>query len=467
MKAVDLVTIEKMIPIFKEGVEANAIEVARVIDSNENSIQYDIVVGKGLYEIGEKAIYVQPDYTIPMNYLFLEYHAPFGDPHKSRLGKKGRVRAIKFNLNFEGSSDPIYSYGVLLPFKTFSEWLVTEMGTPNFPKDIAIPLKKAYNSFELGLMTAAELVKQFDFSNPDFPYQEILGIEKYVADDSIDGSQHSGMEKGDFPSFLYKTDEETIQNHRKEVDGCHERGEILSFTQKRDGSSITEFFRINPIEKTEQIGICSRKYEKKLDQRYTAAYKDGEIILHPYFHPERKLKGWFNDETRTFYTKEEAEQTFEPVIEIQKDSWIDTDTKFGYLNKLVEYCRKYNVTLCLRGELIGAGNKGSGNKLNSDAKVESKVVWFGVDDLSSGVSKRIHYGLEHNLEKFCDEVEFEYTKELFCGVFTYEDIITKAHEYFKMMEETTGVIPEGCVIRTKYSNNLSVKYINPRYDSKL
>ena len=107
MKPVDLVTIERFIPILKEGVPANAIEVARVKGSDGESIQYDIVVGKGLHQIGGKGIYIQPDYTIPLNELFLEYHAPNGEPKNSRLGKKGRVRAIKFNLSFEGSSEPI------------------------------------------------------------------------------------------------------------------------------------------------------------------------------------------------------------------------------------------------------------------------------------------------------------------------------------------------------------------------
>jgi hypothetical protein len=455
MKAVDLVTIERFIPIFKEGVPANAIEVARVKGSDGESIQYDIVVGKGLHKIGGNGIYIQPDYTIPLNELFLEYHAPFGEPKNSRLGKKGRVRAIKFNLSFEGSTEPIYSNGILLPWSEFEKWFTIEWNKQP-AEGSKIPD-----------------IKVTSFDDPEFPYQEVLGVEKYVADDNLEGSQPKGMTEREFPSFLYKTDEETIQNHRKAVDRCYADEEVLSFTQKRDGSSITEYFRLNPlaesaptVEDEQEFGICSRKWEKKLDQQYVAGYKDGEVTLHKYFHPELKIRGWMNDQSRDFYTEAEAAEKFEPVMEMQKDAWVDTDRKFGYLASLIAFCKQNERQLCMRGELIGAGNKGSGNKLNSDARTDAHVVWFGVDDLSQGFSRRIHYGQEHNLETICEELGFEYTKELFSGVFSYDEIIAKAHEYFKYMKDTYGVIVEGVVVRTKYSNNLSIKYINPEYDAK-
>jgi len=185
MKVVDVVTIEKLIPILKNGEEANAIEVAMVKNSDGDSIQYHIIVGKDLYNIGDSAIYIQPDYTIPLNNLFLDYHAPQGDPKKSRLGKKGRVRAVKFNFNFADSSDPIYSNGVLLPWGVFLEWYDEQVNMPE-------------NKGSLPMLNSDEFYEEL---------QEILGVEKYIASDSLDGSQPAGLTKGDFPSFLYKTDE--------------------------------------------------------------------------------------------------------------------------------------------------------------------------------------------------------------------------------------------------------------------
>lgn len=470
MKPVDLVTIEELIPIYKNGEPANAIEVVRIKNSDGESIQYNIVAGKGLHIIGNKAVYIQPDYTIPLNDLFVEYHAPHGEPSKSRLGKKGRVRAIKFNFQFVGNTDPIYSNGILIPFVEFENWLERELGKENSPihtmtLPFNIDMVDTIETLMDGTATGKDLIKHIDFNGLVFPYQEVLGVEKYVADESHQGGGHAGLEAGDRPSFLYKTDEETIENHKNTVDSCYEDKEVLMFTIKRDGQSITISIRKDPVSVTHEWEkrICSREKEKKLNQIQVSAYKDGETVLHPYFHPELKVKGWFNDSTNTFYTKEEAEQ-FEAVLTEVRDNWVDTCKRYNVLEKMLEYCQKYDVQLAMRGEIIGGGVQNKKN--NYDAKLpEKKIIWFGVDDLSSGVARRIHYGQEHNLIKVCEELGFEYTTELFRGVFTYDEIIAKSNECFKQIKEKDGILIEGVVIRSVYSNRLSVKKICDEYDS--
>lgn len=431
MKVVDVVTIESLIPIFKNGEPANAIEVSRVKTSEGESCQYNIIVGKNLHKIGDKAIYIQPDHCLPDTDLFKEYIAPGGDPKKSKLGKKFRIRSVKFNFNFESESDPIYSNGVLLPYKELSDDL-----------------------------------KQKIEEDTEFDIQSYLGITKYVSDDSLESGQMSGNVKGDRPSFLYMTDETTIENLKSHVERCYDNAEILTISAKRDGSSISEYCRKNNDNEYD-IGICSRKQEKKLDQQYVQAYKENGVLLRKHYDQETKITGWFNEATNTFYTNEAIAELsqFEAIMAEHRDAWVDTDRKFGYLEKFLEYCKKNDAELVLRGELVGAGNKGSGNKLNQDAKGESKVIWFGVDDLSSGFSTRVHFGQQHNLKSVCEELGFEYTVELFEGCFTYDDIIRKGKEYFKYMKDTYGQIVEGIVIRSKYSNSLSVKYINPEYDA--
>ena len=425
MKPVDIVKIDKIIPIFKNGEPANNIEVARIIDLEGNSCQFNIIVGKGLYEIGDKAVYIQPDYCIPERELFIEYFAPFGDPKKSKLGKKGRIRAVKFNFNFENEMDSIYSNGILMKLSTI----------PGFDENCDL--------------------------------QEYFGVIKYVSNESF-GSNNNGLIKGDLPYFLYETDETRIEYLKEHIDKCYNEKHILSFSVKRDGSSISLFFKKDNINPSEYIfGVCSRNQEKKLEQEYISGYKDDDIIIHPYIIKETREKGWFNDLTQKFYSDDDVQQ-FEPVITVVKDSWVDTTKKYGYLDKLIDYCKKYNVQLALRGELVGAygGSKGSGNKLNPDAKGDGKVIWFGVDSLESGTAKRIHYGEEHNLKKICEELELEYTQEIFEGVFAYDDIIKFCDEYFKKIKDESGQIIEGIVIRSKYSNVLSCKYLNNEYDSK-
>ena len=123
--------------------------------------------------------------------------------------------------------------------------------------------------------------------------------------------------------------------------------------------------------------------------------------------------------------------------------------------------------MALRGELTGQGNKGSGNKLNWDNKLERDIIWFGVDDLSSGFAKRINYSdPENNLKTLCEKLGFKYTEEINEGVYNYDGIIKYCNSVFKKIKEETGQIIEGIVIRSKYSNKLSVKYINPEYDAK-
>jgi len=432
MKAVDIVIVNELIPIYKNGEEANAIQVARIKDREGNSCQFNIIVGKGLYNIGDNVIYIQPDYCLPDTELFKEYIKPGNDPSKCRLGRKGRIRALKFNFTFKDDVNPIYSNGIIIPSSE-----------------------------------CAEVVSKALVDN-EYDLQTELKVIKYVAEDSFD-SQRSGMSKGLLPSYLYQTDEVRIENIKEHVELVYQEGEILGGTMKRDGSSASISVRLNPIStvKEYELSVCSRALEKKLDQKYVSAYKEEGVLLHPFFNKETNIRGWMNDATNTFYTNDEAASKFEPIMTEQKDAWVDTVKKHDYLNKLLEYCKTNNVQLALRGELIGEGNKGSGNKLNADAKSgPSKIVWFGVDDLSSGHATRIHYGQKHNLKEVCEALGFEYTEELFEGKFTYDELIKKCNEYFEKVKTETGRIVEGIVIRSKYSNRLSCKFINGEYDSK-
>lgn len=443
MKPVEIVTIAELIPIFKNGEPANAIEVAHVQDREGNVSQFNIIVGKGLYDIGDEVVYIMPDYCIPPTVLFQEYYAPGGDMKKSKLGKRGRIRAVKFNFSFENSIDPIYSNGIILPLKLVEDYIVVKRVT------------EGGDSVDTSIIP------------PERNLQEELQVIKYVAEDSLEGGNHSGLTKGELPSFLYATDESRIESIKKHVDKVYEEGEELGFTLKRDGSSITLYARMDPVDGP-TYGICSRNQEKKLDQTQTTGYKDVDgIIMHRFYDKETETKGWKNDFSGKFYTDEEVAALNLEAVEIDvRDAWVDTCNDSGCTEKFIEYCNKYNVQLAIRGELIGQGNKGSGNKLNWDARDKSRIVWFGMDDLSSGHATRIHYGEEHNLIKVCEETEMEYTKEILSGKFDYDGVIKACNEIFKKIKEDTGQIVEGIVIRTKFSNKLSCKYINPEYDAK-
>ena len=101
MKPVEIVEITKKTPIYKDGVEANSIEVVQFKYHDGSNCGYHLISQKGIYQIGDKAVFIQPDFCLSDLHLFDTFTKPFNDPKKSKLGKQNRIRAVKFNFNFE------------------------------------------------------------------------------------------------------------------------------------------------------------------------------------------------------------------------------------------------------------------------------------------------------------------------------------------------------------------------------
>lgn len=80
---------------------------------------------------------------------------------------------------------------------------------------------------------------------------EVLGIVKY---EPPIPAQLAGQIKGNFPSFIPKTEEIRIQNFESEV-GFNPMGERVYVTEKLDGTSFTCYFN-NGV-----FGVCGRNWE--------------------------------------------------------------------------------------------------------------------------------------------------------------------------------------------------------------
>lgn len=420
IKPVEIVTISKIIPIYKDGQEANSINVINFVFKNGDECGYNVISQKGLYEIGSKAVYIQPDYCLSDLPIFDSFIRPFGEINKSKLGKNNRIRAIKFNFQFENITDPIYSFGILLP-------------------------KNEIDKFINGDSDCDDITEK-------------LGITKYEEPEGAG----SGLVKGGFPHFMYKTDEENINNIKSIVKRIIEKGQELGITIKTDGSSFTQYFRKN--EDVFYTGICSRSMEKKLEQSYVSEYVNNDNKYHKYIHPETKIKGWYCDKLQDFKTDEEVKD-FETIMIEVKDSWIELSKKTGLFEKGMKYCIDNDVELVFRGEIYGQGLKGSGNKLNPDSNAKQNLRIFGIDNLESGFSIREHYGKKHNLKSVCETLELDYTIPLIFKLNSYEELCEICENIFKD-EKSKGKIIEGVVIRTMNSNDLSCKYMNAEYDSK-
>ena len=78
--AVSIVTVKNKIPLYKGDEQANSIEVIEL-----EEVGFELVANKTLYQIGDKAVYIQPDYCVSDIPLFESFIRPNGDESKSML----------------------------------------------------------------------------------------------------------------------------------------------------------------------------------------------------------------------------------------------------------------------------------------------------------------------------------------------------------------------------------------------
>ena len=390
-QAVTIVTIKKKSPLFKDGQPAERIEL---IELEENG--FTLVSQKDLYQVGDKAVYIQPDYNLSDIPLFEGFLRPGGDVSKSMLGKvEGvpvRIRAKKFNFSREGSIVPVYSNGILLP-KT----------------EVINYLAKEFNFHAWDGIYGRDLTKE-------------LGITKYEEPEVKDkaGNKIGGARQ--FPEGLYKTDETNINNLWGHIENKIGYPITLVGTEKVDGSSITIGV------KNGKGFICSRNQQLDLTVKKHVGRREKTLL--------EKLLFWTNPDLN-LYEEVPNESDF---------------VKYGkpYLDKFISI-EEDNIVL--RGELNGSHLKGSGNKYNPSAKLLPNIKLFGVDEINSlGISEKMSY---EDFKDICICYGFTPVKEVFNKEFNSRQEIEQAcEEYFK-----ENMI-EGIVLRTldstfscKYMNN--------------
>ena len=108
------------------------------------------------------------------------------------------------------------------------------------------------------LMPLPEINKFFEVP-PHFSENEdvteILGVKKW---EKAIPAQLSGLVKGNFPTQIPKTDQERVQNLKKEIEAC--QGAVYEVTEKLEGSSMT-CYKIDGV-----FGVCSRNLDLKRDE---------------------------------------------------------------------------------------------------------------------------------------------------------------------------------------------------------
>lgn len=196
-KLATLQVIDSLSPI--EG--ADRIEVAKVLGWN-------VVVKKGDFKVGDQCVFFEVDSVLP----FASWSEFLRD--KNRPDKPIRLKTIRLRGQL--------SQGLALPLKDLPvQWYFHDGSgklVPNFP-------------------VGTDLTER-------------LGVIKY---EPVIPAQLAGIQKGNFPGFIPKTDELRIQSYPRVIEEF--KGKEVVATIKMDGTSFTCYRR------GEQFGVCSRNLE--------------------------------------------------------------------------------------------------------------------------------------------------------------------------------------------------------------
>lgn len=202
--------------------EVNPIEGADAIEAVTVG-GWKVVVKKDEFRVGDLAVYFEIDSWIP------HALAPFlsrGNEPREFEGIKGeRLRTIKLRGQI--------SQGLLLPL---SKELIED-------------------SHGMNRVDLPYIEEGADFT-------ELLGILKY---EKPLPAQLAGVAKGNFPSFIRKTDQERIQNLTKDLSVWSQNLELFEVSEKLDGSSMTVFFN-SALDEQDRFGVCSRNLQLKYSE---------------------------------------------------------------------------------------------------------------------------------------------------------------------------------------------------------
>lgn len=397
---VQIVTIKSKTPLFKGEEQANSIEKIAI---EENG--FSLVSQKDLYQLGDKAVYIQPDFSLSDISLFDSFIRPFGETKKSKLGSNFRIRAVKFNLH-TGDNEPTYSVGILLPFLEVETYLKTI----------------GYSMIQNGYKFA----KTEDLST-------LLGITKWEEPDNNGGDGLKTNGGRQYPSGVYKTDETNINNLWGHIENKIGYPLTLVGTKKTDGSSVSIIINDGKVQVGSRNLIKPWKINKVTGRRTPTLWE--------------RIKQFFGGEI-DLLVKEE----------IENDDQFITLTK-PYIEKLKGlYDNDFtDVKLILRGEASGQSWKGSGNKNNPDSKSNPNIKFFAADDIIDGIAIRMG---EEEFDGLIRKFGFERCEVIFNKTFnSREELEKECKEYFK-----THMI-EGIVVKT-LDGKFSAKFMNDEYDAK-
>lgn len=203
---------ERKLASIKRITEIRPIAGADAIECAIVGGGWPVVVKKGEFAVNDLALFCEIDAFVP--HEIASFLSRGKEPREYNGVKGERLRTIKLRGQL--------SQGLLLPLSVLeSQW--TERG-----------------EMQIAVIEGDDVT-------------DLLGIQKW---EKPIPAQLQGQIRGNFPSWLRKTDQERVQN----LDGQIDYAQTYEATIKLDGSSMTIWF------KDGEWGVCSRNIDLKTDQ---------------------------------------------------------------------------------------------------------------------------------------------------------------------------------------------------------
>jgi RNA ligase (TIGR02306 family) len=237
-----------------------------------------------------------------------------------------------------------------------------------------------------------EIQKQLADKNVGDDVGSILGVTHWEEPQPQDLKA-----KGGLPFGIHKTDEERFENLGKKLP----IGEVVDIQLKVDGQSCSYFYHVP----TKRFGVLGRTLE-----------------LH----------------------------------EIFENNYTAHIARYDIKNKLIAFCEKHNVSLCIRGESYGAGIQTLEN--NPHSKLSAGWAMFSTFLVEENCYAE--KGHQFYFKSVAEEMGLPIADMIEENVVLTEELVKK---YSEGISQLNGKPFEGVVIKTPKT---SFKIINLHYDSK-
>lgn len=289
-----------------------------VAHGNADALELAVIGGwqccvkKGEFTKGQKAMYAEVDAMLPLDNPLFAFLA--GRNEYTRDGKQyARIKTMKLRGQL--------SQGLLLPLE----------------KDAAV----------------------------DTDLSEQYGVIKYEATpEPVPGQSQAGSvgKTRSFPSFIPKTDQERVQNLKRQYEFAREANESFEVSVKLDGSSFTAYI------KDGKYGVCSRNIELQLERERWGLVRQ----VKEYFKAFRQL----NKRKKFPLRFPKWETGVDPVTNNFTALFhaLDMENRLGCIRTIVGH------DVAIQGEMVGPSIQG-----NFEGVTENKLFVYSIYDIDRGV----------------------------------------------------------------------------------